>query len=410
MKALLVFALVLLGVSVYAQQGRMEVGLSKVASDGFYRVHISSELLTALNPDLSNARIYNQAGKELPYILQIESPLYYTQQFKSYEVVDKKLIKNCCTSIILKNADSRPINNIHLSIRNAEVTKEASLLGSDDKENWFALKEHFSLTSINNPNNTSEVRIVDFPLSNYSYYQLQISDSASAPVNILNAGYYEATSEEGKYTEVPLNVARTDSANAKETYLHLSFTSPQAIDKLMLTMKGEPYFLRRASIRLKRESKTKKGKTLTYYETIYRFEISSRQPSVIELPDTRVRDLYIVIENDDNPSLDVSSLKAFNLNRYLTAWMKKDEVYTLKTGSKDMKAPVYDLTFFQDRIPEHPPIVSMTSVSIFKDESEKDSPTFFTNPLIIWAAIIVVILVLGFMAVRMINEANVKKQ
>src|SRR5688572_25447592 len=133
-----------LSVSLKAQEFIGEASLPVVQADGFYRVLISPQLGGFLNSEFSNVRILDNKGREVPYLYQEELPVQYTTQFKSYEILEKKQQKNCCTSLLLHNPGSQPINNISLSIKNAEVTKQATLLGSDDKENWFALKQHFT--------------------------------------------------------------------------------------------------------------------------------------------------------------------------------------------------------------------------------------------------------------------------
>src|SRR6187551_2396314 len=144
----------------FSQVFKGEASLPAVDTDGFYKIFISPEVSPYFNAQFSNIRIYDQQKAEVPYLFQTESPLYYSEKFKEYEIVEKKQQKNCCTSLMLRNPGSQAINNISLSIKNAEVTKHATLLGSDDRENWFALKQHFVLSALNNQNKTSEVKIV----------------------------------------------------------------------------------------------------------------------------------------------------------------------------------------------------------------------------------------------------------
>ena len=307
---------------------------------------------------------------------------------------------------MLRNPQGSSINNINLSIKNAEVTKHATLLGSDDKQNWFALKQSFILSTLDNKNQTSEIRIVDFPLSNYTYYLLQIEDSTSAPLNILKAGYYEVSSEDGKYTEVKsLTVTKSDSATEKKSYVQIAFDTTQIVDKLSVAMTGPTYFLRRASLSIKKEKLNKKGIKEHYYEWLYDFELSSKQPSVIDLSGIHVNELLITIENNDNPALDAATVNAYQLNRYLTAYLKKGVSHTLKLGTLELQAATYDLGFFKDSIPNQPPVLAFGAVSIFK-EDQSESQTFFTSRSIIWIAIVLVIIVLGFMSLKLIREAG----
>lgn len=71
---------------VAGQTFRGEAVLPKVENDGFYRIHISPEISTHLNPSFANIRIVDQTNKEVPYLLQEEAPAYHTQVFMEYEV------------------------------------------------------------------------------------------------------------------------------------------------------------------------------------------------------------------------------------------------------------------------------------------------------------------------------------
>lgn len=389
------------------QTFRGEATLPDITADGFYRIAASPAICAHLNETFSNLRIYDQGQNEVPYIFEKESPAYYTTQFKPYEVVSKAQQKNCCTTLILRNNDSRPINNISLSIKNADVTKTATLLGSDDKRNWFALKERFTLSAIDNHDSTSEVRIIDFPLSNYTYYQLQLDDSTSAPINLLGAGYYEVSSEDGKYTVLqPKSINQAVVAAEKKSLVTIDFDTMRVVDKVVLNMTGAPYFLRRATLLSAREITDPKGVKSFHYEQLAHFELSSKQTTVIELPGVRVEKLVVRIENEDNPPLDLESVKTYQLNRYFTAWLKNGYRYSLKLGAPNLAQPRYDLAFFRDNIPAQPPLLRAGSVKMFDAEKEEPRPTFFTNSIIIWIAIIAVVIVLGFMAVRMTHETS----
>lgn len=396
--------------TVYGQEFSAEAKLPPVEADGFYSIAITPALSALTNSDYSNIRIYNQTKAEVPYLFQQEALQYYSTQFKTYEIIEKKQEKKCCTKLILKNPDSLPINNISLSIKNAEVSKQATLLGSDDQENWFALKEKFVLQTINNPDNTSVVKIVDFPLSNYTFYKLEIDDSSSAPLNILGAGYYEQLTQEGGYTAIPdLKIETTDSAQRKQTFIKISLDTIRTIDRIEMAMTGQPYFLRRASLYSLQYSKNKRGDLESYLQWEYDIELSSKQATILDVNALRSKQLTVIINNEDNPPLQLKTAQLLQRKRYLVAWLKKGEDYVLKTGAVDMVAPRYDLANFQDNIPSELKEVKLGEFVFFNKKNQETSTTIFTNKMIIWVAIILVVALLGFMSVKLIRETNAGK-
>src|SRR4029078_11611021 len=111
------------------------------------------------------------------------------------------------------------INNISLQIGNAEVQKTMSLSGSNDREQWFVVKESALLSSINNTNDVSEIRLINFPMSKYAYYKIEISDKHSPPLNILNAGTYRSAATKGSYSMLKSSWSVRDTL--KKSWLHL---------------------------------------------------------------------------------------------------------------------------------------------------------------------------------------------
>ncbi|HTF21759.1 MAG TPA: hypothetical protein VK658_26955 [Chryseolinea sp.] len=390
------------GCAVAAGQSfRLERELGPVEADGFYRIDLSPEIIPDVNATFSNVRIMDAGGKEVPYLLRQEQPASYSTVFRPYHIVQYEQRKNCCTSIILENPDNKAINNIHLSIRNADVAKEMVLTGSDDKQNWYALKSRSMISAAGDGEKTSTMRLVDFPMSNYAYYKIEIGDSTSAPLNITAAGYFEVNTAEGRYSAVPFEWHQTDSAAMKETFIRITFGRSQVMDRITLSMKGTPYFLRRGT--LLREVRPSKAGAKSYYDRVASFIVSSRQPAVIDLRGERGNEFVMAIENEDNPVLKVDNLRVDQLNRYLVAWLAKGS-YGLKFGAPDLQASRYDLVNFSDSIPASLVSLKAGPSKAIEPARATESTTIFTNPIVIWVAIVAVIGVLGFMAIRMTRE------
>lgn len=383
-----------------------EAAIPKVDVDAFYRILISPPVSEHLNDDLSDLRIYDANQREVPYLLEKEVPASHAEKFIEYEIAGKEVKTRCCTSLILRNARRTPINNINLIIKNAEAWREASLMGSDDKKNWFAIRDHFTLSAPENSDETQQMKILGFPWSNYEYYLLEIRDSIYAPLNILKAGYYEEQVTDGKYTELPVIKTAYDSATQKKTYVKLMMDGLHFVDRIEIVVSGAKYYRRNATIFEKRIRILKNGKRTTYFKPIQYFELTSGRTALIALVNVRAQEFLIEVDNQDNPPLEFSAVKALQLNQYLTALLSKGKSYTLRFGQPKLHAPIYDLRFFRDSIPGEVKVLQLTETKILKKTEAEISDTFFTSKSFIWAAIVVVMVVLGFMSVKMAREAS----
>jgi hypothetical protein len=392
--------------------GQTPVGTApvpKVEKDGFYRIRLSPGIVSYLTPGFANVRVTDDNGFETPYLLDEESPVFSTTSFRDYKM-DKNVRAGCCTELLFHNPDKVPINNISLQIRNAQTYKDADLLGSDDRSQWYALRAAFTIYPVDNQQETAEVRIMDFPLSNYGFYKLVIDDSTTAPLNIMKAGYYETSTEQGRYSEVPeVKLQSEEKSIEKETWVTLTMDTTALIDKLVLQVSGPAFYHRQAEVYARRWYPDRRGKMIESMDYLEGFAITSGQEPSLRLGSVRAKELVVKISNQDNQPLVVSGAQLFQLNRYLVVWLAAAKNYTITVGEERQAAPDYDLGFFRDSIPAEPVQLS-TGDLLLSETALEASTTIFTNRNIIWVAILLVIVLLGYMSRKLIKEASAKSK
>jgi hypothetical protein len=76
---------------------------------------------------------------------------------------------------------------------------------------------------------------------------------------------------------------------------------------------------------------------------------------------------------------------------------------TIVFGS-ELQPPRYDLANFSDSIPANLPGINVGPAKTIKPPRAAEGATVFTSRILIWVAIIAVIGVLGFMAIKMTRE------
>ncbi|MFC6996009.1 DUF3999 family protein [Rufibacter roseus] len=397
---------------VQAQDFRWQAQVDPVSETGYYRVLLPAPVVGRLQPDATDIRLYRPDGQEVPYVLRAEKPVQYRTLFKPYQILNYTRRQGGTSELIIHNPDRRTINNISLVIGNADVRQEVSLSGSDNQQDWYVLKAQDVLYSIRSAQSTNEVKLLDFPLSNYKYFRLQLNDSTSAPLNILRAGYYDTQSETGKYTTIPVKAfTRTDSA--KTTYLHLNFGQPMYPEQVVFHISGPQLYHRTGKVilgeRRVHERRRRKRRRRSHLEEIsVPLVLHSNSPAVVDLPRQKVEELKIQIDNADNPPLDIDSVKVLHLNQYLVAQLEANKPYTLRFGDEDSPAPEYDLAYFKDSIPANPPVVTVSNITTIQTPEKKKSAKGSTY--LIWAAIAIVAVGLGFMTRQLLRDMNQKKE
>jgi hypothetical protein len=411
-KIIITISFIFLVQLLFAQDFKFESKLNNISETGFHKIHLKAEIAAKLEPAYSDIRIFDDQGTEVPYLLNTEEPLNRSKFFKEYEVIEKiHNEKHAYTRLIIHNPDKNEITNFSLLIRNSDVKKWLKLNAGDDMKQWYVLKDRYYFQSVYNNSETSEIKILNFPLSNYEYYELLISDFFDNPINVLKVGYHDYSIELGQYSELPVpKISQNDTILEKQTTVKISFPEVQYIDKITFKIEGGEFFYREARLRMKGQKLNRK-KVMEEYELVVKnFKLISSSSNTLHLSRLQAKELYLDIWNYDDKPLKITAVNAYQLNTYLTASLKKDVQYFLKFGDETLKSPVYDLEYFADSIPANLHSVSCGDIkSLIKEEVEK--PLLSLESVWLWIIIGAVIMLLGFMSFKMIKEiGNTKKQ
>lgn len=387
-----------------AQSFEFRANLPRAKQTGYYRILLPPAVVGRLNDAKTDLRLYNDRKQEIPYLLKQQEPVQHVQ-FHEYELISKTSTRNS-TRLILRNRNPTPINSLGLLIKNTNIRKKARLSGSSDAKTWYGIEDDYWLEPVASSATTSEAKLLGFPLSDYEYYQLEISDSLSAPLNILKVGYYTTQPETGQYTEIPgITFTQRDSSDHR-SYVYIRFQSPARPDRLTLSVLSPTQYRRSATVAHRAVRETKRNRFRSQFQPIQSFEINSTDSlHTVYVPNQSMNELYLTIDNQNNSPLRLGVIKAEQVTTYLLAELKPDESYHLAFSNPAVSAPVYDLAYFKDKIPANLPVVQV-------DEPEPAlaaipaTSSFFTQSWLIWAALILVILLLSYLSYRMINDMN----
>jgi hypothetical protein len=403
-KIILLLHAIALTIVGYSQDFEWSSEINNPTQTAFYKIDLSPQVISKLNSAYSDIRIFDNADKEVPYVLKTEVPKQLKTIFKAYEIVDIKKSKNY-TAVIIRNDAKTKINNIQLSIKNFDVTKHLELSGSNDKENWYAIKENYKFRSSYSNKETFKVNILNFPYSDYEYYRIVIFDVFTLPINILEAGYYDTYSELGKYNILSSpSFVQIDSASIKKSLLKVHFDATPYLNSIHFEIDTPSFYHRKASFGYYETNK--KGKK--YFNVIRNVVLRSDAKNEFNLTHFVHKDFYLIIDNEDNPPLSIVNINAKQLNSYLIAYLDKDRAYKLSFGKAKTQSPQYDLSHFMDSIPDG--IKTLKNKAIIKvvqqnnqDEKNVDIPAYW-----LWLGIALVVLLLGFMTNKMLKEMKSK--
>jgi len=399
-------------VSLTAQDFNWQGKIDPASSDGFYKVLISPDIAAKSENDFGDIRIYSSDNKEIPYIFESEKPLTYSDYFVEYKIVEKKEQTEWpyYTRIVLHNPKRTKISNIQLIIRNSDVTKSLKLSGSDDNKNWYVIKDGYRFHSMYSDETTAVIKIIDFPLSNYEYYEILIDDWKNNPIKVLKAGYFNTSVDEGKYTSINApEISQLEIKDEKQTLVKVVYPEKYNFDKISVEIDGPEFYYRNAEIQVRDSALNKRKEYDYFFRTVADVALNSSSSNTWYFDNLKTNTFYFRIHNNDDTPLNVIGIDAGQLNHYLICKLEKSGNYLLKFGNNETAAPVYDLKYFKDQIPKNAPILKVADIKRLNGEEKTEPKGLYLNNAFIWVAIVAVVVLLLYMVTRMMKDMKAEK-
>lgn len=385
-----------------AQSFQYRADVNRVQKSGFYRIVLPPTVLGRLNADLTDIRLYDGKQQEIPYRLVRETPGRLVA-FTDYEIVRRLSKPGVSTTLVMRNRAKSQINSLVMISKNTNAARKAKLSGSTDAQNWYAIDDDLWLEPTQATAKTTDTRTINFPLSDYEYYRLDINDSLRAPLNILRVGCYASKTAAGIYTSVPnLLIAQRDSSD-RNTYVHLTQPDGARLDRLTIFVNATTPYRRRATISQLHTRKRKRGRLETWFEPIRALELSSPDSTVADLPGLKANSLYLIIANDDNKPLSISRVHAYQLTTHLVANLTANINYQLRFSDGNTAAPSYDLTSLKSVDTHRLPTLGIGSL-MPASTGNKPMASLFFEEWIIWPALGLVLFLVGFLSYRLLKE------
>lgn len=372
----------------FAQQ-KTTAKLNSVTENGLHKIILPSQIRSFSKEDLSDFRIFDSKQIEVPYFIVEGNQTQFSSSFEEYTIVSKNVVPQKSTSIVVESPN-KTINEITLSIANIDVTKQYSISGSsgmNDKSEWFGLVNNAELFDLNDDKSTNVFKTITFPLSSYRYLKIDFNDKKTLPVNVLKIGDFKNKIETGSLQEI-VSKKTEIIPNKKKTLAHITFDNPEIINQIQFSVSSPSFYKRNTRIYLNKSRKIKRH-TETYQEDIAQFELNSETKNIFTIPQAFEKELFIEIENEDNPALVLSSIQFFQIPVAIIADLKANEKYTIATGNENLMAPQYDISYFKNKVSNSLPETTVTAIKHENANLENvaTSKAFYQQPWFLWFCI-----------------------
>jgi hypothetical protein len=397
------FFTLLLVVNCSFAQFQTSAKIMDVKQSGFHEISLSPEIRSYSKQDLSDLRIFNSKGNEIPYFIDTNSEVL-SNSFEEYSIVSKNVLPKKSTSLIIALPATKS-KQLSLYIANADVKKNFSISGSNDQKEWFGITNSQILTGLSSSEETYVVKTISYPLSTYGYLKITFDDTKTLPINILKAGNFNSQLRKTvPHVLTNAKMERSELINKKETRLKVSFNRPNIVNKIHFTIKQPTYYKRNVII-YKKTYEEVKHKRILREEELASFELHSESNGNFTIPEIFEKEFYIKIENQDNQPLTIALVKLLQKPVSIVADLSNADHYTLKTENKTLTGPDYDVLNFKKGALKSLPktsIYEVKHIDIPKDTmSEKP---FWQHSWFMWICIVLAGLVILYFTFSLIKD------
>jgi hypothetical protein len=402
---ILVAALVLLTcASLYAQRNDFSFKrkVTAVQREGWHAITLHPEIFIHCNRDLGDLRLYTITGKDttaVPYLLKKRITEVREQEAELAAINKSK--KGDELYMTFELPKDLKVNFISLDFEETNYFAFVTIEGSHDKKEWFQVRENQRIFSLDNSVDSYEYSLVNFPIADYKYLRVRVRSDKK--LTFERAVFRHQQVKEGKYNIIPSAWTTKEVKSTRQSVIDISLRHYQPLGNLRIETDNSNNYYRYCEIAVLTDSiKTEKG-WVKNYMTINEGYLTSYMPNEFSLKDHQARELRLTINNLDNAPLKITGVKVDGPVVELIANIKPDTY--LFYGDRLLSAPVYDLTYFEEKIPAVP-----ANATLGQEESISAPPTkisaLFENKFWLWGIMIAVIGLLGFFTVRMMKSGT----
>ncbi len=330
----------------------------QVPAPGLVKMSLPVETLDAARRGLEDLRLYDDAGNEVPYLIQRPVPVgKVVRNAASFDVA----LNVAKTVLTLETGLAQPLDGVTLETPARDFIKAVRVEGSADRSGWQALAQ--GLPVFRQAGGASQLHLA-VPPGTWRWLRLTVDDRRSAPIPFTGAHVHAAVKEPVPTEAVSVTIAsRLENPGESRLTLNLGFAN---LDLTSLRFESDnPLFTREIRVAVPEISAEAIHEQTVAQGTIYRVAVDGQPPSSeLTLPvEHRIasRELVLLVNNQDSPPLAIAAVQAERRPVYLVFLARSEGPYHLLTGNARCAAPRYDLAALSANLKTAP--VSLVSVS-----------------------------------------------
>lgn len=373
--------------------------------DQWHKIVLPDEIFGKMEADLSDIRIFglttNHDTIEAPYILRLATEKI-SQKDVAFNLINQSKNDNGYY-FTLEVPGENPINQLKLEFKQQNFDWRLTLEGSQNQQEWFSIIESYRILSIKNEITDFQFTKVVFPSSKYRYFRLNIKSDKKPELVSAKIALNEVV--DGDFRKYSINSTKVEEdRQSKKTIINIDLKSSVPVCKLKIAVKDTFDFYRPVTIKYLTDSiKTEQGWKFNY-STLATGTLNSFVRNEFKFNSTVLRQIKIIIENQDNQSLQIDSVVVQGYIHEIIARFTEPATYFLAYGNRLASKPHYDIDRFADKIPTTLIAMKLGDEQLIEKTAVIKTAPLFQNKNWLWAIMGIIIVLLGWFSLSMIRK------
>jgi hypothetical protein len=373
-------------------------------TDQWHKLTLPEAFFDKVDPSLNDLRIIGISSSgdttEVPYLLKLDAGRTIEKEVE-FSVINKSQNgKNAYITFALPTA--MRINRMMLDIELDNFDWRIDLESSNDQKQWFVILNDYRILSIKNTQTNFRFTQLDFPDSEYLYYRIRFNGVNVPAFKSAHLKFLET--EDGRMVSRPVKAKNIhEEKNTDNTLIDLKLEHKVPVSEIVITVEDAIDFYRPIFIEYLSDSfETEKGWRYNY-RSLYSGTLSSFLKPSFRFPVALAKNFRITIRNGDNEPLHISDVAATGYNYILYARFTEKGTFFLLYGNSAAYSPRYDLTNFEESIPENLVSVELGDEQKIKPQLVAGNEPMFLSMYWLWLIIGAVGVVLVYFTLKMMK-------
>lgn len=366
---------------------------------------VPRELYARAQPSLADLRIVDDTGAEVPYLLHVFRGRREVR-WRDAVLLEPSFVPGEYTQVILDTGPNpTPHSSLELSTPATDFFAWAQVAASDDARQWRILRERLPLYRFREPGHSGS-QTLSYPETLARYLRVRIFEPGS-PFAVTGGRVAQEISEEPE--RATFAVAFTPQPGAMERHsvwvADFGDASPP-VSEIAFTVR-EAEFHRSVSIYASDDGESWR---LVGSEAIYRIQRGGQisEQLRVRFPETAARYIRVAVFNRDDPPLQDPTLEIAGTPRRVFFRAAPERRYWLLYGNRNARKPEYELARLISDTELRGAEQAQLGAELLRPgfaEFAGQRPWTERHPMVLWSALALVVVVLGYLAIRSLRAA-----